>query len=333
MSVRILALLIVVLGLSPGTWWRTVPDTPGKQSEIRVTNLPLPSAQVLAPHLGAFDLENVWQLESKGRRFGSYSALLAIDDSELLAFSDFGFSLRVSLPDPAQHEPRRTRVFSPLYKGKARRDVEAATFEPSTSTVWLALENINAIVRFAYRDGRFAINGVAAPPELARWSGNSGPESLLRLTDGRFIVLRESFVALSNSGQHEALLFGMDPVEDRVAQLFTLAGPAGFSPTDAAMLPDGRVLVLFRKLAWPLPARFSGRIAIGDPEDIEPGKTWRVREVAKLSSTLPVDNFEGMAVQPRADGWISVWLISDGNNSIFQRTLLWKMAVDPAELR
>lgn len=329
---RILALLLVVVGVAPGTWWRVPPEKRIDESEIVVQPLALPSPAALAPHLGPFELEKAWQLRSRHRWFGGYSALFVLDTGKLVALSDGGFALHMTLPDPALAAPRPEKLFPPMYKGKARRDIEAATYDPETSTLWLALENTNAIPRFTQRGGKFAINGVAVPLELSRWSGNAGPESFLRLEDGRFIALRESFTGHFEDRRHAALLFATDPVEDREAQRFSVAGPAGFSPTDAAQMPDGRVLILFRKLVWPVPARFAGRIAIADPAKIKPGQTWAVKEVAKLSSSLPVDNFEGLAVEPRADGRITVWLVSDGNNSIFQRTLLWKLAVDPEDL-
>jgi len=81
-----------------------------------------------------------------------------------------------------------------------------------------------------------------------------------------------------------------------------------------------------------MPQRFAGGIGIGDPKTIRPGGTWKVTEVARLSADLPIDNFEGIAIAPRPDGRLTVWLISDDNYSPLQRTLIWKMSVDPAEL-
>ncbi len=78
-----------------------------------------------------------------------------------------------------------------------------------------------------------------------------------------------------------------------------------------------------------MPLRFAGKIALADPAAIRPGGIWRSVEVAKLSSQLPVDNFEAIAVEPRANGKLTVWLMSDDNQALSQRTLLWKMALDP----
>ncbi len=331
---RFIALLIVVLGLAPGTWWRVVPSERQLHGAIAASELQVPAQDRQMPHLGPFVLEKVWKLESRHHLFGGYSALLVTHEGgELLAFSDQGNSLRMRLPGPVLSDLEPTRVFSSHYRGKSWRDIEAAAYDPDTSTIWTAVENINAILRFNYRDGNFAINGVAVPPKLFKWSGNSGPETFLRLENGRFIALRESFDGLFERRRHVALLFDRDPVEDRDAKHFAMSGPEGFRPTDAALMPDGRVMILFRRLLWPLPARFAGRIAIGDPDEIRPGKTWRVKEVAKLSSSLPVDNFEGLAIEPGDDGRLVVWLISDDNRALYQQTLLWKLTVDPRSLR
>ena len=155
---------------------------------------------------------------------------------------------------------------------------------------------------------------------------------MARLRDGRFLLLREASRGWSGNQGHEALAFDGDPLSAARARSFVLGGIPNFNPTDMAQLPDGRVLVLMRRLVWPLPARFAGRIAIGDPREIREGKIWRVTEVAKLTSTLPVDNFEGITTEARPDGRVAVWLISDDNGSAFQRTLLWRLSVDPDAL-
>ena len=173
---------------------------------------------------------------------------------------------------------------------------------------------------------------VVSPPQMRGWGVNLGPESLVRLRDGRFIVLREGFDGWFDNRHHRALIFAGDPVDDPHGAEFTFIGPRGFKPVDMAQLPDGRVLILMRKLVWPMPMRFAGRIAIADPRAIRPGGEWRADSVAMLSSSLPIDNFEGMAIVPRGDRQVVVWLISDDNQAVSQRTLLWKLIVDPTRL-
>jgi hypothetical protein len=222
-------------------------------------------------------------------------------------------------------------------KAEARRygyDAEAATRDPATGRIWIAWESRNRISR--HRPD-FGPARTVAPPAMRDWGLNSGPEAMVRLADGRFVVLREGFDGLLGDRRHRALLFAGDPVTAGPPESFTFVGPVGFSPTDVAQLPDGRVLILLRRLLWPIPARFAGRIVLADPRAIEAGAIWRGVVVAKLSSSLPVDNFEGLAIEPppdekMADGRVTVWLISDANSAATQRTLLWKLSVDPAEL-
>jgi hypothetical protein len=113
---------------------------------------------------------------------------------------------------------------------------------------------------------------------------------------------------------------------------FTFAGPPGFRPTDAALLPDGRVLVLMRQLVWPMPARFGAKLALLDPDAISAGGQVEATWLAELDDPWPLDNYEGLALEPDADGTITAWLISDGNNAVTQRTLLLRLSFRMADL-
>lgn len=319
--------LLVLLALLPLTWGRTPQHPKFKRFELSFSPLPLPPAERAKPRLGAFRLEEVWQAHSRTHAFGSYSALLLRSGGTMLAISDSGGFLEFRAPGQSQADSRMGDL--PLSKDadKAARDVESAT-QDDKGMIWLGLEGRNAIYRM---NPDYEIERKASPAIMSDWGVNSGPEALTRLDDGRFVTLREGYLGWSDH-LHQAALFRGDPTEHLEGQRFTLDGPAGFSPTDMAQLPDGRLLILMRRLIWPMPQRFAGRIVIGDPAKIRPGGTWKVTEVARLSSDLPIDNFEGIAIAPRADGRLTVWLISDDNYSPLQRTILWKMSVDPAEL-
>lgn len=329
---RALALLLLILAVAPGTWLRT--NRPSSTAPVALTfsEISVPLGKEARSQLGPFRLESAWQMQSSHRMFGGYSALLSLDEGDFLAISDRGVLLRFSPPGLPQRPEIIETVFSRQVKGKVFRDFEAATRDPDTGTFWTALENYNVIARQHLTGNRLRLSGLAAPEELARWSGNSGPEAMVRLADGRFLILREAFSDGWRGSRHQALILAGDPVEDSHAEAFSVIGPEGHSPTDMAQLPDGRVLVLFRRLVWPLPARFACRLAIGDPADVEAGSEWELREVARLAGPLPVDNFEGLAIVPESDGTVGVWIISDDNRSAFQSTLLWKLVVDPADL-
>ncbi|MCT2401339.1 esterase-like activity of phytase family protein [Novosphingobium mangrovi (ex Huang et al. 2023)] len=321
-----LVLLFLLLGL---TWVRSakIPREP----QLAVQYVPLAVAKGADPahHLGAFKLDGVWQMASPSRIFGSYSALLPMPDRSLLALSDSGTYLRFMPPDAAARQFEAGNLLKDRSWSKAGRDVESATRDPRTGEIWLGLEGSNSVIHL--KPDLDLIRQVR-PNTISGWGSNTGPEAMTRLSDGRFVLLREAFAGWFERRRHDAVVFEGDPTTGPRSWHFVFDGPAGFSPTDMAQLPDGRLLILMRRLIWPMPQRFAGRIAIGDPADIRPGKAWKVREVARIASSLPVDNFEGLAVVPAGENRLTVWIISDDNFARLQRTILWKLSVDPRQL-
>lgn len=332
---RLAAILFLIAALTPLLWLRTVVREPTGPVQLRY---PVLATSSIDKHrLGPFRLEKAWSIEERKRRFGGLSGLVAMGNGRLLAVSDAGLTLEFSVPDA----PRRARhvgswVLFPS-ADKYLRDVEAATADLETGKVWLALEFSNLVVRNDYRGGQLMHGERVKPPAMSGWGNNSGPETFARLADGRFLAIREGFTSLFDRRRHEAVLFASDPIESpKATKPFTFVGPSGYSPTDAVALPDGRVLVLLRRVVWPMPPRFAGALALGDPKAIREGREWPVRVLATWQGGLPVDNFEGIAVEPQAPDEagspLTVWLISDSNNAALQRTVLWKLRLDPARL-
>ena len=317
---RLFLLLIVALGLAPGTWWRS-PRAPRDHRQIlHVDRLAVPR-EVPGDEI---EVLGAWRLRSPNDDFSGYSALLAMGDGTLLALSDHGRQLRFTPPGTA---PARFRldVFANLIDADQRQlDLEAATRDPETGTVWAAYEFGNFIERY---DTRFAPHGRVEPAAMQPWPGNQGPEAMVRLSDGRFIVLAEGsprWFAADAPG----MLFPRDPLRGGKAIEFDFRAPEGFAPVDMAELPDGRVLILLRAVRWELPPRFEGKLVVADPARIAAGEPWPWEPVADLVEPLPMDNYEGLAVEPGKDGLV-LWLISDDNKATFQRTLLLKLMWRP----
>jgi hypothetical protein len=256
---------------------------------------------------------------------------MATEGGTLTAVSDVGKSLRFRRPDlggPAS--PRLDTIRTRQLPSDARfdGDIESATHDPLTGVTWYGYEGSNRIRRFAPG----AVAGVAvAPPAMRDWPGNGGPESMVRLADGRFIVLQEHPPWLSQGGR-PGLLFPSDPVAGARPLEFTFRPPIGYDPSDIAALPDGRVMILLRALDLPFPPFFKGMLLVADPADIAAGKAWPWRKLADLEAPLPMDNYEGLAAVPDRDG-VTLWLISDDNFARIQRTLLLELhwAMPPAK--
>lgn len=329
---RNIALLIPLLALLVATWGHEAPDRGRQDQRLTITRLKLPPQKVLSSYLGPFRLDAAWQMTSPDNRFEGYSSIVRQPDGRMLAFSDKGKYLRFSFPGStakAMAPEFGTAKFGPKLR-PSFRDVESVAYDASSQRYWLGVEGSNAIIKL---NGDFEEMAEFRPVQMEDWGPNTGPEAMTRLPDGRFVVIREITQSWQESRLHQAVLFDGDPIEHPAGHRFPFDGPDNFSVVDMALLPDGRALILMRRLLWAFPMRFAGRIVIADPAQIRPGKIWHSVPLASLASVLPVDNFEAIAVVPESDDKVTVWLMSDDNGMrILQRTLLWKLTVDPTKL-
>ncbi|NCP12872.1 MAG: esterase-like activity of phytase family protein [Sphingomonadales bacterium] len=323
---RLLILALVVVGLAPGTFVRT---PIGLRSDVAVVSVtPLSTRAGVS---GELTLTGAWELKAGHGWFGGFSALAARggagsgagggEAAALLAGTDRGWLLDLDLSgDVPRAVPGSFKPFSKRTPGRKEVvDLEALTHDPATGTVWAAFENANHITRRAPDGAR----RTRAPHAMAHWSANSGPETMIRLADGRFLVIAEGTVRGSDTA-HEALLFERDPVEAGTPLSFRFVAPPDYDPVDATQVPDGRVLILLRRVEYAIPVRFDTAIAVADPRSIRAGRPWRARIIQRLGGGIFADNFEGIAfvssARERSQG--SLWLISDDNFSVFQRSLL-----------
>ncbi len=323
-ALRLLLLAVVALALAPGTFLRAPGQMRSDPAQITVT--PRIAQGKVTGALGRPD--GVWELTSAHGFFGGFSALVARDGPALIAGSDRGFLLDIDLAGEAPRPvPGSFRFVGVSTRGRKEFvDLEALARDPATGTLWAAFENDNLVMRFPPQGGR----SVHAPRDIAKWSANSGPETMERLADGRFLMIAEGNIR-GDRRLHEALLYPGDPAEGGTPPLaFRFFGSPYFDPVDATQLPDGRVLILLRLVDFSIPATFNTAIAIADPRGIRAGGSWETRVIAHMHDGILAENFEGIAYVPSdADPRKgSVWLISDDNFSIFQRTLLVRFAWD-----
>ncbi|MEO0870937.1 MAG: esterase-like activity of phytase family protein [Pseudomonadota bacterium] len=324
---RLFLLCCISIGLAPGTWMRS-DVTLGFRQPISLTDINEPGAPL---PLG-WSLEGVWQYDGEGRAFGGFSALLALNGQTLRAFTDRNAQLTLVMPDKPQSPYRVGKALRPprQFTRQATEkapagwlyDLESATRDPETGQYWLGYEIFHTIQRF---DKASRPDGMRDLMGEVNWSDNSGAEALVRLADGRFVLIPES--------GRKVMVFPGDPVDGAQAVLLDYVSPqSGFGITDAAQLPDGRLLLLLRRVVWDLPF-FEVRMAVAEmPKDGE-AQELRPQFVLNLTDVVPRDNYEGLAVVERADGMVDLWIISDDNFSVFQRTLLVKLRLDPAQLR
>ncbi len=271
--------------------------------------------------VGGLRFLKAWELNSYNSDFGGISALMALPDGRFVGLSDAGALIGFGL---TQDERIDRPFIAPLpgslgpKKDYDDKDAESIAFDAGTGRFWIGFEAKHRIERFTASFARS--DGKYIAPEMRFWDHNSGAEALVRLPDGRFVVFSEGMEMPGNA--YQALLFSGDPVEPGTSHFaFSYRPPAGYKPTDAAMAPDGRLLILNRRLAFP--SGLSAKLTSINPADIKKGEAVTGKLIASLASPLLVDNMEGLAVTIE-QGRTIIWMISDNNFNAFQRTILMK---------
>ena len=295
------------------------PPPPGPAlATLRFAPVPLDAGHPGRRRLGALLYLGGWQLGSDSPRFGSISAL-HVEGGEAIALSDAGTLFRFALP--AGRGAERVRIV-PLPSGpgpatrKSNRDTESMVIDGVS--LWAGFERHNMIWR--YRRADLAATASAQPDPMRRWRANSGPEAMARLADGRFLVLGEGLNDLQATS--DAVLFDGDPaLATTPAFRLRYRRVPGYRATDAALLPDGRLLILNRRFAWL--EGWSAVVTIAETRGLRAGGTIAGREVAALRPPVSVDNMEALSVTVE-HGRTIVWLASDDNFFPLQRTLLLK---------
>ena len=307
------ALIFLALGPVPGTTFRYPQIDKSQSAEARALRHPASTSSMLRFVAG-------WRLVSRNSQFGGFSALAYRGDGRFLLIGDNGEATRLTLgADGAVSEvtirPLPTPPGNP--QRKAFTDAEALVIDPATGKVWLALEALNQIWRLDAAMTR--VESRRGSPALDDWPSNSGPEAMVRLADGRTILFSEG--EDRNSYGTEGLVFRGDPaVSGKPPVRFYYDAQGKGQVSDAAPLPDGRILLVHRKLG--LSPIFTTTLAIADPADI--GKDRVVRSVAIGTVPKPLaDNYEGAAITV-TDGRTWLWLVSDDNFNHWQRSLLLK---------
>lgn len=265
-----------------------------------------------------------WALSSPDRRLGGISAI-HVEGAEVLALSDAGDLLRFPAPRPdpsgfsleaaghAQVWQVREGPGSP--ERKLNRDTEAMAL--AGGEVWIAFEHHNQVWR--YRRSDWLALGRAAPAAMQDWPSTRGAEAMTRLPDGRFLVMSER----RQAGASPALLFPGDPAAPGTRAIpLRFAPPDDYRITDVAALPDGRLLLVTRRMSWTLD--FSTKLLVGRLPG-RAGEEIAWQEIATIEPPLTSDNFEAVSVTQEA-GQTIIWLATDDNTTPLQRTLLLKFA-------
>lgn len=267
--------------------------------------------------VGALQFLGGWDLSSRNPAFGGFSGL-TLTANGFDAVSDRGTAFQLR---------NGTGLLKQLPAGcglrgyKTEQDAESLTKDAESGTVWIGLEGRHSLC--VVRPGRSAALEIKPAP-MKRWWSNGGAEALVYVAHGPrrggLLVFAEQ--APAKTHEKPLLFFPKAPVTGETPHIaLRYLPPIGFVPADAAMLKDGRILILNRRFA--LPFDFATSIVMIDKPDFSAGALWKGREIARFEPPIITENFEGIAVKETPEE-VLIWLLSDDNFFFKQRTLLLK---------
>ncbi len=278
-------------------------------------------------HVGRLHFLGGLDLRSDEPAFGGLSGLSVTADGRLTAVTDRGhwFTARIVRDRTGRLVDLADAALGPLLDPRGRpvagewRDAEALERLPGGD--WLvSFEGRHRVWRYALETG--GLQGLPTPfptPKgIAAAPLNGGLEALTPLPDGRILMLAESLKRTGGSRAGWLVGENIESLGYRTAQ--------DFKPTDAALLPNGDVLVLSRyfKLLGGFKARLERIPAVA----IDGGAVLKGELVARFAPPLTVDNYEGLAVARHTDGTTLVYILSDDNFHFLQSTLLLLFRLD-----
>ncbi|MDD2869005.1 esterase-like activity of phytase family protein [Neomegalonema sp.] len=277
-----------------------------------------------------------YALHSDHPRFGGLSSLAFGPEGALYAVTDVGGWIRFALEqDSAGRLTGVSGVVGDLSDGlgafpKEDADAESLAFSPDGRSAYVGFERRHRIWRYDLTpEGAWPARAARAyaPPELRALTRNRGIESLGVLPDGALLALAE------NSRPGDAAIPAWILRGDEVAELsWRPRLREGFLPTDLDVGPDGWIYLLERRVS--LTHGWAARVRRLPVAAVEPKVQMGAMVIADFSNRRQsLDNMEGLAVRFEGEGEarrLRLYLISDDNFLLFQRTLLLQFELEEA---
>jgi hypothetical protein len=297
----------------------------GDRPEMIATPVVLDPSDPARTQLGALTWLGGLALRSSDPAFGGFSAMRVAGDRFTL-LSDGGNLVAFRMG--ADLHPRELRFADLPGPGtgaiKRHRDSESLTWDPTTGHTWVGFEDYNAIWR--YDSSVTRAERSVRPAAMADWSVAGGAEAMVRLRSGEFLVISETARPRGRPDARIVLRFAGDPTEaGRPPERLAYVPPTNYDPTDMAELPDGRLLVLNRRLT--LSGLFTAKLVLIELRGVRAGTVVRGVELATFERPVQHDNFEALAVTREGADTI-VWIASDDNGEIWEQSLLLKFRLD-----
>ena len=276
---------------------------------------------------GSLEFRGGLVLSSSFNRFGGLSGLrVQPDGATFIALTDRSWWFRGRIAYDGTRpagivDAEMAQMLGPDGRTLAARgwyDTEALAQDGGT--LYVAIERVHQIVRFNYgRDGlRARATPIATPAALRSLPNNRGIESLVFVPRG--LSLAGTLIAISERGLDKAGNVRGFLIGGPAAGAFTVKRIADFDISDAALLPNGDLLLLERKFSWT--GGLWIRLRVVTLSDVRPDALVDGPVLLEVDLGYEIDNMEALSVHRGAAGEIVLTLLSDDNFSMIQRTLL-----------
>ena len=286
-----------------------LPPEPMFEGALTITATPLEPLSIAISADAPIRFVGGWALRSDRKAFGGLSALIATSD-QLRFVSDAGTMVTLNIGQTPSWRGEIARLPNGCSPGWGKLDRDSESLASDTAgQIWIGFEGFNRLCRIDSRGAQRT-----APRAMQNWPITGGAEAMARRADGSFLIFAES--APDRAPGTPLLWFDRDPLDPRVRVIeMRYIAPSGFRPVDAAMLDDGRMLVLNRRFA--LPFSFSAQLSLVPSFTPRAGLNVSGRVIARLDQPGIAENYEALAVDGKR-----IWIASDDNFIAIQRTLL-----------
>ncbi len=293
--------------------------------------VPLDRSQPPSTKAGKLEYRGGIELSSTANGFGGFSSLwVSPDGQRMLTVSDASDWLAARLVyGPSGELAGVADAEMGRLVGIDGKPLPAKTFETdaealemvSSGGILVAFERHHRLWLYPPATPLFSQppRALTLPPGLKDAPSNEGVEALAELPDGQFLAVPE--------GLREGDAFIGWIGDGKVWQKLTVASHGAYQPTDAKALPNGDVILLERRYN-PLTG-LGAHLRLIPAHQIVPGGRLTGEELADIVPPLTIDNFEGLGVRRGNGEWL-IYIISDDNFQIIQRTYLMMFALPDA---
>jgi hypothetical protein len=323
-AVLCLLLTLSLGGIFPGTLPALDSSAP---AAIEIKATPIESfdpGDLARRRFGALEFRGGLVLSSPYKHFGGISALrLQPDGAHFIALSDRSYWLSGRIVCKSGRPAAISEAaMAPILNSKGKpTNWDTESIAQDEGRLYVGIETTNRIVRFNYgRKGLLARGeDTAVPAGIKSLPTNKGLEAVVFVP--RKFALGGSLIGVSERGPTESddlkafIVGGRNPGE------FAVKRTDDYDASDAALLPDGDLLLLERRFSL-LRGGISMRIRRIRMNDIRPGALVDGPILIEADMRNDIDNMEALSVHRTLSGEIILSLMSDDNFSPVQRTVL-----------